>query len=101
MGLLPDIIDGQLDLSAEEKKEMKKYHNRLIPIEKRKKLAEQIGRLKARHAVKDAENADKNLGELNNEGHAEITEDFSDSPHADRVEEVEEEEEEVSTQDDD
>jgi len=33
---------------------------------------------------------DKNLEELNNLGHEEITEDFSDSPYADRVEEVKE-----------
>lgn len=100
MGLLPDIIEGKLDLDSEQKKELKKYHNSMIPLEKRKKLAEHIGRLKARQAVKDAENADKNLGELNNEGHAEITADFSDSPFADRAEEAPEEEEE-STQDDD
>ena len=28
----------------------------------------------------------ENLGDLNNLGHDEITEDFADSPHADRVE---------------
>lgn len=89
MGLLPDIVDGQI-VETPEDKQYKRFLNSFDYKDKRKKLAENMAKVKAKHALKEIKEVDKNLGELNNEGHNLIAEDFSDSPHADRIEETEE-----------
>lgn len=91
MGLLPEIVDGQLVETAEDK-QFKRFTDSHEYKEKRRKLAEHFDKLKAKHALKEV---DKNLGELNNEGHTLVTEDFSDSPHADS-EPIEEEDSDES-----
>lgn len=99
MGLLPDIVNGQLIETAEDK-QFKRFTDSHDYKEKRRKLAESMAKIKAKHAVKEVKEGDKNLGELNNEGHNLITEDFSDSPHADREEEKEESDSEEESDDD-
>lgn len=86
MGLLPDIVDGELVMTKEERK---MYGNALISPERKRKFAELMNATKARHVAKEVERA----AELNNLGHKEVTEDFEDSPHADREPLTDEEEE--------
>ncbi len=59
MSLLPDIVEGKLVDMPERQR---------IPIPKRRK----------------APSVEENLEALNNDGRKEVSEDFSDSPHADR-----------------
>ncbi len=91
MSLLPEIIDGKLILSQEETKIIT---NRTVSPELKAKLKERLERIKAKKLEQDLKKADEVAGEFNNLGHAEVTEDFSDSPHADREEEESEEHEE-------
>lgn len=89
MGLLPDIVDGKIIESAEDKY-FKKFSNNLISKDKKKKLHEALGQIKKKRfkdkAKKMEESVDESLSELNNMGHNEVTEDFEDSPFADREE---------------
>lgn len=91
MDLLPEIIDGKIIESAEDK-HFKKFSNKLISADRKKKLHEALSEIKARRYKRKGEEVDNDLSELNNLGHNEVTEDFSDSPFADREEEINDEE---------
>lgn len=88
MGYLPDLIDGKIDMSqldAAEKKLVKKgFSYSTISPEKKRKLREEIERIKARKLENELKNADRHMAEINNDGRKEVSEDFSDSPFADR-----------------
>lgn len=71
MGLLPDIIDGVIV----PEKRIKVYRDSTVAYP-------QKGRPKNTAIPSDPE---KNLEELNNEGHNLVSEDFEDSPFADRT----------------
>lgn len=66
MSLLPEIKDGKLEIE-----------------EPKLSVSEAVAQFKMRHA-KPKKSEEDSLEELNNMGHKEITEDFEDSPHADR-----------------
>lgn len=84
MSLLPEIVDGELVLSKEEKR-LTGYTNNQISPERRRLLEENLNKIKAKHLEDDLKKADEVMAEMNNDGRKEVSEDFSDSPHADRV----------------
>jgi len=87
MNLLPDIDEnGQLILEKEDRKLLT-----VVPTmrERRSTLKQRIEEIKARKVDEEIKRSE----ELNNDGHKEVTPDFEDSPHADRVPLVEENEE--------
>lgn len=96
MGYLPDIDEkGQLILTKEERKVISM--NTIDP-EKKKKLAEYFAKKKAKADVEELKKVDGELAKLNNEGRKEVTEDFEDSPHADREPIKNEDDEEDTTE---
>lgn len=82
MDLLPEIVDGQLVLNKEEKEVIRRAP---VMTEKKRMLKEAFARIRAeKYKKKQIEGVDNDLSELNNMGHNEVTEDFEDSPFADR-----------------
>ncbi len=84
MNLLPEIVDGELILSKEEKRQTGYLGNNGISPARRKLFEENLNKIKAKKLEEDLKKADEVMAELNNDGRPEVAEDFSDSPHADR-----------------
>lgn len=82
MDLLPEIIDGKLVLNKEEKKVVRRDQ---VMVERRKLLKASLARIRTeKYKREQLEKVDRDIAELNNMGHNEVTEDFKDSPFADR-----------------
>jgi hypothetical protein len=93
MDLLPEIKDGKLVLNKEEKQVIRRAP---VMTERKRMLKEAFARIRNEKYKRGLiEKVDSDLSELNNMGHNEVTEDFEDSPFADR-EPLEKEEDENS-----
>lgn len=80
MELLPEIVNGVLQEDKLDK-ELKKFNKNFISTERKRKLAENLAKIKAKHLEKDLEKVESEMSKLNNMGHNKVKEDFSDSPH--------------------
>lgn len=83
MSLLPDIVDGKIVETAENK-----LYQRFTAAqefkEKRKRFASIMKDVKAKKKAAEKQGVDENADELNNMSHNVVSEDFEDSPFADR-----------------
>lgn len=83
MNLLPEIENGELMMSKEQRKFLGLTGN-IIPEARRSLLKENLEKIKAKKLEEELKNADAVMAELNNDGRKEVTADFEDSPFADR-----------------
>jgi len=90
MDYLPEIVDGKIVLNKEEKQVIRRAP---AMTERKRMLKESLARIRTEKYKRDQlKKVDSDMSELNNMGHNEVTEDFEDSPFADREEIIEEDE---------